>query len=210
MTLSRIFYSVLGFVVIFVDSYFLCCCITSLEPTPPISHNIPQWWMMMMDDSLNSSPNIYRFRFNLCALFDDGKQIICPQQGLCIVLLRSEKYYSSQADTFVERAAAALQVVCSSTQHTAAAGQRGSAPRSVLLGWSCRHCDVLRTLRRHKSSSSEVLRDKSMKKEWSVCEGVYISSSFPPWLPHSDCMWPVARMMQSCHTVILTLFWSQT
>ena len=65
------FFSVLGFVVIFVDSYFLCCCITSLEPTPPISHNIPQWWMMMMDDSLNSSPNIYRFRFNLCALFDD-------------------------------------------------------------------------------------------------------------------------------------------
>ena len=40
------------------------------------------------------------------------------------MLLRSEKYYSSQADTFVERAAAALQVVCSSTQHTAAAGQR--------------------------------------------------------------------------------------
>ena len=58
MTLSRIFYSVLGFIVIFVDSYFLCCCNTSLEPTPPISHNIPQWWMMMMDDSLNSSPNI--------------------------------------------------------------------------------------------------------------------------------------------------------
>ena len=76
------------------------------------------------------------FRFNLCALFDDGTQIVCPQQGLCIVLLRSEKYYSSQADTFVERAAAALQVVCSSTQHTAAAGQRLSTevrPPGVIM-----------------------------------------------------------------------------
>ena len=172
MTLSRIFYSVLGFVVIFVDSYFLCCCITSLEPTPPISHNIPQWWMMMMDDSLNSSPNI-----GLDLTFAHYLMMSTWQQELCIVQQQQG---------------------------------RGSAPRSVLLGWSCRHCDVLRTLRRHKSSSSEVLRDKSMKKEWSVCEGVYISSSFPLWLPHSDCMWPVARMMQSCHTVILTLFWSQT
>ena len=46
-----------------------------------------------------------------------NKLIVRPQQGLCIVLLRSEKYYlilpSSQADTFsrvVERAAAAVSM----------------------------------------------------------------------------------------------------
>ena len=42
-----------------------------------------------------------------------NKLIVRPQQGLCIVLLRSEKYYSSQADTLsrvVERAAAAVSM----------------------------------------------------------------------------------------------------